>query len=128
MAQREADADRSAQLDGMISHWDALDRADRIETPPQIKLMAISATANSGVQFQTMEALTEAARRTVVDYRSGQLGAAVQGTGRGGSPPALPGSPPAPTAPMSFGGDIKKATAAALAAIREGRLPGFTPE
>jgi hypothetical protein len=97
-------------------------KQDKIETPEHIKLMAISAAAGSGQTFPTLEALADAARRTIVDYRSGVLGDAVQRTGRGGSPPALPGSLPVPSGPVKFD-SLRAASKAAEEAIKRGELP-----
>jgi hypothetical protein len=120
--QREIEDDRNQRLDHVVSIWTKMDQQDKIETPEHIKLMAISAAAGSGQTFPTLEALADAARRTIVDYRSGVLGDAVQRTGRGGSPPALPGSLPVPSGPVKFD-SLRAASKAAEEAIKRGELP-----
>jgi hypothetical protein len=119
-----AQASSDQRLEAATRHWDALDTRDEIETPEAIKLMAIAATAGSGQAFRTVEDLAEAARATIVGYRSSVLGGAVQRTGHAGAPPALPGSAPGASGPMTYGTDIKAATRAAEAAIKAGQLPG----
>lgn len=121
-AERE-DADRTAQVNAIVDHWNELDKKDGIETPKIMQLMAISAAAGSGQQFRTLEDLALAARAPIVDYRESTLGSAIQRTVSGGSPRPLPGSAPVPAEPVRFT-DIKQATKAAAAAIERGELPG----
>jgi hypothetical protein len=120
----ELERDRNARLDHVVSIWTNMDKQDRIETPEHIKLMAIMAAAQSGQQFPTLEALADAARRQIVDYRSGVLGDVVQRTGRGGSPAPLPGSLPVPSGPVKFD-TLRAASRAAEAAIQRGELPSL---
>lgn len=122
---RDEQRDRNDKLDAVVREWDRMDKQDEIETPELIKLMAISATASSGQQFQTAEAIAQAARATIVDYRSGVLQGAVSRTGRGGSPPALPGSSLPPSPGRNFGADIKAASRAAMEAMERGELPSI---
>ena len=124
--QRDEQSDRDARLAVVVSAWDRADKEDGIETPEYIKLVHIAAAANSGQQFETLEQLANTARGTLLDYRSGVLGGAVQRTGRGGSPASLPSSPPAPTAPIKFK-DMREASRAAEAAIQRGELPPMNP-
>lgn len=123
LRERDEENDRNQRLDSVVSIWTEMDKQDQIETPEQIKLMAIAATAASGVVFPTQQALAEAARSTVVNYRSSVLSGAVQGTGRGGPPPALPSGPPVASGPINFGGDMRAASKAAELAIKNGQLP-----
>jgi hypothetical protein len=124
-AEREQEQN-NAQLDRVLAVWDELDKQDRVETPRMIKLMAIQATAGSSSGLNTVDDLAKAARTSINEFRGAVLGSAVQGTGIRGSSPALPGSAPAATPPVSFGGDIKAASKAALEAINRGELPGLT--
>jgi hypothetical protein len=134
MQQREAEAETARQLDGVLAAWDQLDTQDSFEVRDEdrpayerMRLMAISATAGSGTVFPTVEALAQAARSGVMDYRSAVLGGAVQRTGRVESPPALPGSPPVGSGPVHFD-SMRQASKAALAAIERGELPPLGTE
>jgi hypothetical protein len=124
--QRDEQNDRDQRLAHIVSIWDREDKKDGIDTPEYIKLVHIAATANSGQQFETLEQLADAARGSVLDYRSQVLGGVVHRTGRGGSPPALPGSPPAAAPPVKFK-DMREASRAAEAAIERGELPPMNP-
>jgi hypothetical protein len=124
---REAEAERQAQLDGVMSAWNRMDERDGIKTPDRIKLVHIAEAARSGQQFTTYDALADAARASVLEYRSAVLGDAVQQTGRGASsPPSLPGGTPAASPPVKFA-SLREASRAAEAAISRGELPSIQP-
>lgn len=128
-----AEAAQNAALDRVVVAWDALDKADNI-TPPEdpkeravferTRLMAISAAAGSGQQYRTAEEMANAARESILQYRDVVLGGAIRRTGQGGSPPALPGSPPVPSGPVKFK-DLREASKAAEEALKRGELPGI---
>ncbi len=128
-AERE-ESDRMAQLDRVVEAWDNLDRQDQFAVGDEhrddyerMKLMAISATAGSGVTYNSVDELAAAARQAVMGFRSSVLGEAVQRTVRGGSPAPLPGGGSAPAPPVRFG-SLKDANRAIAAAIERGELPG----
>lgn len=126
MQAREAEAERNAQLDRVVSHWDELDKQDGIETPKDLQFRMIAAMAGSGAAFNTVEELAAAAREPIVGYRANVLGGAVR-TGRSGAPLAIPGSAPAPAGAVQFK-TIRDATRAAEEAMKRGELPGIQDE
>jgi len=124
--EREAEATRQAQLDGVMQAWSRMDEKDHIKTPDRIKLVHIAEAARSG-QYTTYEDLASAARAGVLEYRSAVLGDAVQQTGRGASPPpSLPGGAPSAAPPVKFG-SLREASKAAEVAISRGELPSIQP-
>lgn len=129
---REAEAERNAQLDRVVSHWDELDKKDGITVPTEAKALEqyrilqyrqIAATLGAGEQFASVEDVVNAARQPMVDYRSSVLGGAVR-TGRTGAPLAVPGGASAPAGPVQFK-NIREATKAAEEAMKRGELPGI---
>lgn len=127
-AAREAEADRNAMLDRVMANWDTLEANDGIpaeqRTSEAMKLNMIAAMGASGRQFATVEDLAKAGYDAVAGHNASVLGGAVR-TGRTGAPLSVPGGAPAPAGPVSFGGDIRKATKAAEEAIRRGELPSL---
>jgi hypothetical protein len=123
LAAKEAEAERNAQLDRVVSHWDELDKQDGLETPKDLQFRMIAAMAGSGQQFNTIEDLAAAAREPIIGYRSSVLGGAVR-TGRTGAPLAVPGGASAPAGPVQFK-NIRDATKAAEEAMKRGELPGI---
>jgi hypothetical protein len=122
--QAAANAQTEAVLSATTGHWDKLDEADSLKTPDNIKLTFISAAAARG-GFQTAEQLAEAARADLLAYRDAELGSAVSGSRRPGTPLAVPGSAPGATEPVRFA-DLREASKAAAADMQAGRLPSGT--
>lgn len=122
LREREAVQAREAQLARVEAAWDAQDKEEGIETPRMVKLMAIRSLADGDQTYNTVGDFVRAARAPVMDYRNQTLGSAVRNR-QTGITPSLPGSPPVPTEPVNFGGDIKAATKAAQAAIERGEIP-----
>lgn len=123
-AQAAEHAQTEAVLSATTSHWDKLDEADSLKTPDNIKLTFISAAAARG-GFDTAEQLAEAARADLLAYRDAELGSAVSGSRRPGTPLAVPGSAPGASEPVRFA-DLREASKAAAADMQAGRLPTGT--
>jgi hypothetical protein len=124
--QREQAAQQQA-LDQVLSHWDALDKKQEIKAGAKegVKLALISSLASTG-RFTSPEQLAEAARSEWVADREAGLGSVVV-PGSGIGPRSVPRSAATPAPPQQFGGDIKAATKAAMAAMERGELPPITP-
>jgi hypothetical protein len=122
--QQAANAQTEAVLSATTGHWDKLDEADSLKTPDNIKLTFISAAAARG-GFTSAEQLAESARNDLLAYRDAELGSAVSGSRRPGTPLAVPGSAPGTTEPVRFG-DLREASRAAAADLQAGRLPSGT--
>jgi hypothetical protein len=119
---REQEREQQASLQRVVAAWDELDKADNVKTTERVKLMAIAAVARDGQTYSTVEDFAKAAREPTLEYRNEILGDAIQRTGRGGSPPALPGSAPVPSGAVHFK-TIREASKAAEEAIKRGELP-----
>jgi hypothetical protein len=102
-----------------------MDKEAGINKPARegVKLSLIATHASSG-RFNTPEELARAARSEWAADREDALGSIVVPGSRTG-PRSVPSSAAVPSPPQSFGGDIKKATAAARAAIERGELPSI---
>lgn len=127
-AQQEEEEALDAQLDSVLDHWRSLDKADKLTdeegnstTPEHLMLTHISAAAARG-GYTSTEALAEAARKDLMDYRESVLEGTVQ-RGRRDGAPALSGGSALPSDPLDFGSDIRKASKAAVAALERGELP-----
>lgn len=122
---QEAEAAQANTVDEVLNsikgHWDALDQADGINTPENVKYTFISAAAARG-GFKTPQEVAEAARSELLAYRDQELGAVVQGSSRSGSPLAVPGGVPAAPTPQKFGG-LRDASRQAIADLQAGRIP-----
>lgn len=123
-AERE-ETDRQQRLDLVIRHWDQLDEADQLKTPPKTQLTFIQAAAARG-GYETLEQLAEAARNDLLEYRESALGDVVQ-TRVAGAPRTVPGSATAPSPATEFK-DFGAANKQILADIAAGRLPGIEQE
>ena len=124
----EAKADVDRRIDLMVNHWQQRDEAEKVVgVTPRQRLLYISSAAGSGLQFQTLEEMADAARTTFLEDRDANLGGAVgtRGTGPGPlstSSGGLPGT--APIVPKS----MKEARALIQADMAAGRLPELTPQ
>jgi len=123
-AQEAANAQTEAVLSATTGHWDKLDEADSLKTPDNIKLTFISAAAARG-GFQTAEQLAEAARADLMAYRDAELGSAISGSRRPGTPLAVPGGAPGASEPVRFQ-NLRDASRAAALDLQAGRLPTGT--
>jgi len=129
--QREDQAMRSAveleqrnqALNEVLSHWDDMDKAAGIASPREgIKLALISSAAASGAYSDT-QSLAQAARAEWIAEREEGARSHFVPPGSVTGPRSVPGSAALPSPPQNFGGDIKKATRAAMAAIERGEIP-----
>lgn len=116
-------AERNRQLDQVVNAWKASDEADKLDSPPEKRMLAfISASAASG-NFRSLEELAEAARNEWLEERDRLLGSAVQGGRRRGTPPpALPENGVLP-APAVRPKTLRDASKLAQAAMERGELP-----
>lgn len=124
--ERETAAQQQA-LDEVLNHWGELDKAAGVQNGARegMKLALIASHAASG-RYPDARALAEAARAEWIAEREESLGSTiVQREGIG--PRSVPRSVATPSPAQNFGGDIKKATAAARAAMERGELPPITP-
>jgi len=115
---------REQALDEVLNHWNEMDKAANIQRPARegVKLALISSAAVSGAYGDT-RSLAEAARAEWIAEREDAVGSHFVPPGSVTGPRSVPGSAALPSPPQDFGGDIKKATRAAMAAIERGEIP-----
>lgn len=121
------EAARNQMLDQVISHWDEMDKSDSealgrsVAIPDTIRLSLIATHASSN-RYQDPVSLAKGARADAVAYRESILGSSVVPPGSRTGPRSVPNSAATPSPAQKFGGDIKSASKAALAAIERGEL------
>jgi hypothetical protein len=114
---------RQAALDEVLLHWNEMDKAAGISGPREgIKLALISSAASSGAYGDTQSLATAARAEWIAEREEGARSHFVP-PGSVTGPRSVPGSAALPSPPQDFGGDIKKATRAAFAAIERGEIP-----
>ena len=118
---------RNAALNEVIASWDEADKAAGLKGPREgVKLALIASHAASG-QYNDPQSLAAAARAEWIAEREDAIGSHFVPPGSATGPRSVPGSAAAPSPAQSFGGDIKKASQAAAAAMERGELPRVIP-
>jgi len=114
---------REQALNEVLSHWDEMDKQAGIAGPREgIKLALISSAAVSGAYHDPQSLATAARAEWIAEREEGARSHFVP-PGSVTGPRSIPGSAALPSPPEDFGGDIKKATRAAMAAIERGEIP-----
>jgi hypothetical protein len=125
-SQRELEAQResNARLEVVLNLWRQQDTEQSVKFNDRQRLMYVQAAAGAG-GFQTLEELSDAARKMALDDRDEQLGSVVTRPS-GGIPRSVPagGVPrPTPEIPKTMA-DARKLIEADIAA---GRFPDLLP-
>lgn len=118
----EENAQRQALLDQVLQAWDAADQQAGIRGPREGVKLALIASHAASNRYQDAQSLAQGARAEWIAEREDAVGAHYVPPGSVTGPRSVPGSTAVPSPPEHFGGDIKKASRAAMAAMERGEL------